>query len=513
MEAKPVKKYPLLIYNSLTRKKEPFIPLQPGMVGMYVCGPTVYGEPHLGHARSAITFDSIFRYLTFLGYKVRYVRNITDVGHLEDELNGLGEDKILRRARTEQLEPMEVAQHYTNLYRETMRRLGVRPPSIEPVASGHIPEQIAIISRIIERGFAYVANGSVYFDVHRYAGEYPYGELSGRTVGGQLTATRELEGTDGKKNFEDFALWKKADPIHIMQWDSPWGRGFPGWHIECTAMSLKYLGLPFDIHGGGMDLKFPHHEAEIAQAKAAFGKAPVNYWIHNNMVTLEGQKMSKSKGNFISLPQLFSGEHSLLENSYDPLTVRMFILQSHHGGELDFSNKGLKAAESALERLNNYLKTLDRMEMLPLGEPDKSLDMQVEFQCDACYTAMGDDFNTAKAIAVLFTLGKALQWIGTNFTRIPLQSETWQLALHTFRGFMEHVLGIADGNSTVDVDTDLTRELLNLLADIRTKARAERNFALSDDIRDRLGKLGLTTYDIASTELTSKQENNHGNIS
>lgn len=511
METKPVKKYPLVVYNSLTRKKESFIPLHPGAVGMYVCGPTVYGEPHLGHARSAITFDSIFRYLTFLGYKVRYVRNITDVGHLEDELNGLGEDKILRKARAEQLEPMEVAQHYTNLYRETMCGLGVRPPSIEPVASGHIPEQITIISRIIERGLAYVANGSVYFDVHRYAKEYPYGELSGRAVGDQLTATRELEGTDGKKNPEDFALWKKAEPIHIMQWDSPWGRGFPGWHIECTAMSLKYLGLPFDIHGGGMDLKFPHHEAEIAQAKAAFGKAPVNYWIHNNMVTLEGQKMSKSKGNFISLPQLFSGEHPLLEKAYDPLTVRMFILQSHHGSELDFSNKGLMAAESALARVNDYLKTLDRMEVFPLGEPDMSLDMQVEFQCDACYAAMGDDFNTAKVIAVLFTLGKALQWIGTNFTRIPLQPETWQLALHTFRGFMEHVLGIADRKSTVDVD--LTKELLNLLGDIRTKARVERNFALSDEIRDRLSKLGLTTNDMASTELTSKLEKNHGNIS
>ncbi|SEK60366.1 cysteine--tRNA ligase [Parapedobacter koreensis] len=501
-------KYPIHIHNSLTRKKEPFVPLHSGRVGMYVCGPTVYGEPHLGHGRSAIAFDTIFRYFTFLGYNVRYVRNITDVGHLEDEVNERGEDKIARRARIEQLEPMEVAQHYTNVYRDTMRQLGVRPPSIEPQASGHIPDQISIISRIIDRGFAYVSDGSVYFDVHRYAAEYPYGELSGRSLGGQISGTRDLEGGDGKKNAEDFALWKSAEPSHIMQWDSPWGRGFPGWHIECTAMSIKYLGLPFDIHGGGMDLRFPHHEAEIAQAKAAYGKAPVRYWIHNNMVTLEGQKMAKSKGNFISLGQLFSGDHPLLEKAYRPLAVRMFMLQAHYGNELDFSNKGLGAAESGLERLNGYLRMLDEMEQLPLGKPDMSLDMQVDFQCDACYAAMGDDFNTAKAIAVLFTLGKAIQWIRANFVAIPLNAGTWQKALLTFRGFMDEVLGIVDRQESAE--TDRTGELLGLLGELRSRAREERNYSLSDYIRDRLIKLGITVNDPAPDKTTIKMEDSHG---
>lgn len=488
-----IDKFPVYIHNSLSRKKEKFVPLNPGRVGMYVCGPTVYGEPHLGHARSAITFDTIFRYLSFLGYKVRYVRNITDVGHLEDEVHERGEDKIARKARLEQLEPMEVAQHCTNLYRDTMKRLGVRPPSIEPLASGHIPEQIAIIKEILDHGYAYVADGSVYFDVHRYAEDYPYDELSGRSLGGQVTGMRELEGGNGKKNPEDFALWKRADPSHIMQWDSPWGRGFPGWHIECTAMSIKYLGLPFDIHGGGMDLRFPHHEAEIAQAKAVFGKAPVRYWIHNNMVTLEGQKMAKSKGNFIALDQLFSGDHPLLDRAYDPLTVRMFILQAHYGSELDFSRTGLRSAEAGLERLNGYLERLAELERLPMGKPDASLDMQVDFQCDACYAAMSDDFNTAKAIAVLFTLGKTLQWIRKNVSAIPLEAKTWKKARETFRGFMVDVLGIADRVSKAE--GNLTADLLAILEDIRNRAREERNFALSDAIRNRLARLGISAND------------------
>ncbi|MCG8387163.1 MAG: cysteine--tRNA ligase [Cytophagales bacterium] len=481
----------IYVKNTLTGEKEVFTPISKGKVGIYVCGPTVYGEPHLGHARSAITFDIVYRYFRFLGYKVRYVRNITDVGHLEDELNGLGEDKIAKKARIERLEPMEVAQYYTNLYRDMMTRLNVLPPSIEPTASGHIIEQIAIIERIISNELAYVVEGSVYLDVVRYAQKYHYGELSGRVLDELLAGSRALEGQDQKRHPADFALWKKAETGHIMQWPSPWGMGFPGWHIECTAMSSKYLGVPFDIHGGGMDLKFPHHEAEIAQSYAAFDCAPVNYWMHNNMMTLEGQKMAKSKGNFITLGQMFTGEHPLLEKAYNPMTVRFLMLQAHYGSPIDFSNQALKSAEVACAKL---LKGLELVNSLQPSESSSTssdrFSKHILDTCQSCYDKMNDDFNTAETVACLFDLLAVAQKL------VHLGDSISTGALHrlkqTYKGFLTDVLGIHSEASTQDV---LLPEVMDILLELRQQARAQKNFSLSDHIRDRLATIGIQVND------------------
>ena len=480
----------ILIKNTLSGKKVPFVPLVKDKVGMYVCGPTVYGEPHLGHARSAVTFDVVYRYFRFLGYQVRYVRNITDVGHLEDELNEQGEDKIAKKARLEQLEPMEVAQHYTNLYRDVMARLNILPPSIEPTASGHIIEQIGIIEEIIANGLAYEVDGSVYLDVEAYTQKFQYGELSGRILEELQAGSRALDGQEKKKHPADFALWKKADAGHIMQWPSPWGMGFPGWHIECTAMSNKYLGLPFDIHGGGMDLKFPHHEAEIAQSYAAFGCAPVRYWMHNNMMTLDGQKMAKSKGNFISLEQMFSGDHPLLEKAYSPMTVRFLMLQAHYGSTIDFSNKALMSAEVACGKLQKGLKLIDGLEVNNKAQVSDDLSEQLLNACQNCYEKMNDDFNTPKTIAGLFEiLGLVQKLIHTGKT-IP--EETLITVQNTYRGFLIDVLGISDETNTQDV---LLPEVMDILIDVRQQARAQKNFAFSDQIRDRLSAIGIQVND------------------
>jgi cysteinyl-tRNA synthetase len=483
----------LKIYNSLSRQKEVFKPINPGKVGMYVCGPTVYGEPHLGHARSAIAFDVIFRYLQFIGYKVRYVRNITDVGHLEDETNDQGEDKISKKARLEQIEPMEVAQYYTNMYRNALATLNVLPPSIEPVASGHIPEQIESIQKIVDEGYAYESNGSVYFDVRKYNENYKYGELSGRTLEDMLTGSRELDGQSEKHFAADFALWKKAEPEHLMQWSSPWGMGFPGWHQECTAMSIKYLGLPFDIHGGGMDLKFPHHEAEISQCVGAHGCHPANYWIHNNMVTLDGQKMAKSKGNYISFKQMLSGDHPLLEQAYTPMNIRFFMLQAHYSSTLDFSNSALKAADSAMKRLMSALKPLEALKGNGQESQDKALEKKIYELTARCYEKMGDDFNTAETIACLFELSSIINTMYNSTQRGSILSEgTIQLLHNTYTGFLHDVLGLKSENESNDGKLN---EVMHLLLELRNQAKKEKNYALSDTIRKELTTLGIAIMD------------------
>jgi cysteinyl-tRNA synthetase len=483
----------LKIYNSLSRQKEIFKPINPGKVGMYVCGPTVYGEPHLGHARSAIAFDVIFRYLQFIGYKVRYVRNITDVGHLEDETNDQGEDKISKKARLEQIEPMEVAQYYTNMYRNALATLNVLPPSIEPVASGHIPEQIESIQKIVDEGYAYESNGSVYFDVRKYNEKYKYGELSGRTLEDMLTGSRELDGQSEKHFAADFALWKKAEPEHLMQWSSPWGMGFPGWHQECTAMSIKYLGLPFDIHGGGMDLKFPHHEAEISQCVGAHGCHPANYWIHNNMVTLDGQKMAKSKGNYISFKQMLSGDHPLLEQAYTPMNIRFFMLQAHYSSTLDFSNSALKAADSAMKRLMNALKPLEALKGNGQESQDKALEKKIHELTAQCYEKMGDDFNTAETIACLFEMSSIINTLYNTAQRGSILSEdTVQLLHDTYTGFLHDVLGLKSENESNDGKLN---EVMHLLLELRNQAKKDKNYALSDTIRKELTTLGIAIMD------------------
>ncbi len=496
--------FPVHLYNSLTREKERFQPINPPAVGMYVCGPTVYGDPHLGHGRSAIIFDVVFRYLNFLGYKVRYVRNITDVGHMENEVDETGEDKIEKKARLHQLEPMEVAQHYTNVYRSYMAQLNVLPPSIEPTASGHIIEQIQVIRKIIDNGFAYVINGSVYFDVQTYAAQYPYGELSGKVLEDLQANTRTLQGQDEKKSPFDFALWKKAKPEHIMKWESPWSLGFPGWHLECTAMSSKYLGIPFDLHGGGQDLKFPHHEGEIAQSISAFGCEPVNYWMHNNMLTINGQKMSKSLGNFITLEQLFSGNHELLEKSYSPMTMRFFILQAHYGSQIDFSNEALQASEKGLARLINSLDYLDKLEDSDSGgQVDMALENEISDMINNCYVYMSDDFNTAKVIASLFELSAKIN--AFYHQQLPLSAispETLEALRNTFKGFITDVLGLRSV-STPSVFTSSEKSnnqhqldaVVDLLISLRNQARTSRDFATADKIRDDLKAIGIQLKD------------------
>lgn len=491
--------FPVFISNSLTGKKERFEPLHEGKVGMYVCGPTVYNKVHLGNARTFMTFDIISRYFRFLGYQVRYVRNITDVGHLEND-GDEGEDKIAKKARLEQLEPMEIVKQYTEDFHGVMRKFNILPPSIEPSATGHIVEQIEITQRLIEKGLAYEVNGSVYFDVKKYNTQAPYGILSGRKIEELMESGRELDSQDEKREKIDFALWKKASPSHIMRWQSPWGEGFPGWHIECTVMSTKYLGETFDIHGGGMDLKFPHHECEIAQATGANGKAPVKYWIHSNMLTVNGQKMSKSLGNSFLPDELFSGTHKLLDKGYSPAAVRFFMLQSHYSSTLDFSNEALQAAEKGYKKLSNALKIVKSLSHEVSPSVQNALEEELKRLTSECYTQMGDDFNTAKTLAVLFEMSSRINDFKSGNT--PLSSvskETFDHFKSTYIGFIEDVLGLQEEVSQND---QLLDNVIHVLIDLRKKARTDRNYVLSDRIRDDLKKAGVQLKDGKDGEMT-----------
>lgn len=479
--------HPLYITNSLSRQREQFTPLNPPFVGLYVCGPTVYGEAHLGHARPYITFDVLSRYMTHLGYKVRYVRNITDVGHLENDADE-GEDKIAKKARLEQLEPMEVVELYTGSFHESMRMLNNQPPGIEPRASGHIIEQIEMIRKIMDNGYAYVSNGSVYFDVIRYSQSNDYGKLSGRVIeeliAGAGNERRELEGQEEKRHPADFALWKKASPEHIMRWPSPWSEGFPGWHIECSAMSKKYLGETFDIHGGGMDLLFPHHESEIAQSKGSCGQAPVRYWMHNNMITINGQKMGKSLGNFITLKQLFTGEHALLQQAFSPMTIRFFILQAHYRSTLDFSNEGLQAAEKGMNRLMSAVDLLDGL------TPGNSSTSDVRQLRQRAYEALNDDLNTAIAISQLFEGARIINSV--NGGTESLTAEDIAHLKETMQLFVFDILGLK--SETKGNDDDL-KGVMELLLTLRAEAKAKKDFATSDKIRDELNRLKFVIKD------------------
>ena len=485
----------LYIYNTLTRKKEVFKPLHAPHVGMYVCGPTVYGDAHLGHARPAITFDIVFRFLKHMGYKVRYVRNITDVGHLEHDADE-GEDKIAKKARLEQLEPMEVAQYYTNRYHEAMDALGCLPPSIEPHATGHIIEQQQLVQQILDNGFAYVSNGSVYFDVEKYDKKYKYGVLSGRSLENVKDASRDLAGVGEKHNQADFALWKAAQPEHIMRWPSPWSDGFPGWHCECTAMGRKYLGDHFDIHGGGMDLIFPHHECEIAQAVASQGDQMVHYWVHNNMITIDGQKMGKSLGNFITLPQFFAGDHPKLEKAYSPMTIRFFILQAHYRSTVDFSNEALQAAEKGLERLLDAWRALGTIQ--PVADGTVKMDY-VESLKEKCYDAMYDDFNTPIVISHLFEAAKVINSIVDK--KETISAEVLDALKSTFSLFAFDLLGIKAGAGAAaagegsDAREEAFGKVVDMLLEQRMKAKANKDWATSDMIRDNLAALGFEVKD------------------
>ena len=477
----------LFIYNTLTRRKELFQPLHAPHVGMYVCGPTVYGDPHLGHARPAITFDLLFRYLKHLGYKVRYVRNITDVGHLEHDADK-GEDKIAKKARLEELEPMEVAQYYTNRYHQAMDALNVLPPSIEPHASGHIIEQIGLVKQILDHGYAYVSNGSVYFDVMKYNTHYHYGKLSGRNLTDVINTSRELDGQDEKHNPVDFALWKKAQPEHIMRWPSPWSDGFPGWHCECTAMGRKYLGNHFDIHGGGMDLVFPHHECEIAQATAAQGDDMVRYWMHNNMITINGQKMGKSLGNFITLFEFFTGENKNLTQAYSPMTIRFFILQAHYRSTVDFSNEALQAAEKGLERLMDAWHTLQKL------TPAETTTADVKDLRQKCDDAMNDDLNSPIVIAHLFDACRAINSIAAGTATIS--ADDLKELRDTFSLYCFDILGLreeaASGNAARE---EAYAGAVDMLLAERQKAKAAKDWATSDAIRNQLTALGFEIKD------------------
>ncbi len=475
----------LFVYNSLSRKKEQFIPLHSPAVGMYVCGPTVYGDPHLGHCRPAVTFDLLFRYLQHLGYKVRYVRNITDVGHLENDADE-GEDKIAKKARVEAIEPMEVVQYYINRYHHFINMLGVLPPSIEPQASGHIIEQIALIHKILKAGLAYESNGSVYFDVNKYNQHYAYGKLSGRVLDDLLSYTRELDGQSEKRSSFDFALWKKASPEHLMHWPSPWSEGYPGWHLECSAMSAKYLGEEFDIHGGGMDLLFPHHECEIAQTVASSGKDAVRYWIHNNMITINGQKMGKSLGNYITLEELFSGNHKALEKAYSAMTVRFFILQAHYRSTLDFSNEALQASEKGLQRLFAAAKSLSSLK----ASGEKS--GYVTDLRQKCYAAMNDDLNSPILIAHLFDGVRYINAVKDGHETI--HAEDLELLKDIFTVFVDKVLGLKDETAS-ESDSELIEGLVNMVLEMRMDAKNRKDFAASDKIRNELTKLGIEVKD------------------
>ena len=481
----------LLIYNTLTRTKQLFKPLNAPNVGMYVCGPTVYGDPHLGHARPAITFDILFRYLKHLGYKVRYVRNITDVGHLEHDADE-GDDKIEKKARLEQLEPMEIAQYYTNRYHDAMKALNVLPPSIEPHATGHIIEQEELVKEIMANGYAYESNGSVYFDIEKYNKDHKYGILSGRNLDDVINNSRELDGVGEKRNQVDFALWKKAQPEHIMRWPSPWSDGFPGWHCECTAMGRKYLGREFDIHGGGMDLIFPHHECEIAQAVASQGKPMVKYWMHNNMITINGQKMGKSLGNFITLEQFFTGNHELLKQSFSPMAIRFFILSAHYRGTVDFSNDALVASEKGLERLMNGLADLDRIQ--PQADCDAETKKVVKELRQKCYDAMNDDLATPLVISHLFEACSVVNKL------LDHKATIWQDCLEelksTMRLFAFDILGLADEKAANnEAREEAYGKVVDMVLDLRSKARANKDWATCDQIRDALKAAGFEVKD------------------
>ena len=476
----------LRLYNSLTRRKSIFKPHHRSYVGMYVCGPTVYSNAHLGHARPAITFDLLYRYLLHLGYKVRYVRNITDVGHLEDETREEGEDKITKKARQEQLEPMEVVQKYTNTFHRNMDQLNTLQPSIEPRASGHIIEQQELIKVILANGFAYEINGSVYFDVLKYNKKYKYGKLSGRTLEKLQSNTRNLEGQDEKKNSFDFALWKKASPEHLMNWPSPWSVGFPGWHLECSAMSVKYLGEVFDIHGGGMDLKFPHHECEIAQSTASLGKESVRYWIHNNMITINGQKMARSLGNFITLDQLFSGDHKLLTQAYSPMTIRFFILLAHYRSPLDFSNEALQAAEKGLTRLLKAIETLKKL------KPSDFSTVDIKKLNEKCYEAINDDLNSPILLSYLFEGVKYINSVNDGLEKLNRADiESLKNLLETF---VIEILGLKS-EKEIDNDKPFINNLIDATLNIRQIIKLNKDWSTSDKIREELNKIGIIIKD------------------
>ncbi len=476
----------LVIYNTLNRKKEVFQPLHAPHVGMYVCGPTVYGDPHLGHARPAITFDLLFRYLQHIGYKVRYVRNITDVGHLESD-GDEGEDKIGKKARLEELEPMEVVQFYTNSYHRTMDSLNVLRPSIEPSASGHVMEQIEMTQEILDKGFAYESNGSVYFDVETYNKAHNYGILSRRDIDDLLETTRELDGQDEKRRSADFALWKKATPEHIMRWKSPWSVGFPGWHIECSVMSTRYLGNQFDIHGGGLDLLFPHHECEIAQNTAVNGKPSVTYWMHNNMITVNGTKMGKSLGNFINLEEFFDGSHRLLDKAYEPMIIRFFILQSHYRSIVDFSVEALHAAETALKRL---LDASNNIANIPVSDAST---VEVKSLRQKCYDAMNDDLNTPIVLSHLF---EATRIINSGIAGIEkLSQHDLDELTDLFKIFLHNLLGIEDSVALKDSNYEAFEKAVNMLLEMRQEAKRNKDWATSDKIRDDLTKAGFVIKD------------------
>ena len=478
----------LFIYNTLTRSKELFKPLNAPHVGMYVCGPTVYGDAHLGHARPAITFDILYRYLTHLGYKVRYVRNITDVGHLEHDADE-GEDKIAKKARLEQLEPMEVVQHFTNRYHRDMEALNVLPPSIEPHASGHIIEQIQFVKKILDKGYAYESNGSIYFDVEKYAKDFHYGKLSGRNLEDIVTETRELDGQAEKKHSYDFALWKKAAPEHIMHWPSPWSEGFPGWHMECSAMGTKYLGEQFDIHGGGMDLMFPHHEAEIAQSCAALGHDSAHYWMHNNMITIAGKKMGKSYNNFITLEQFYTGQHPLLSKPFSGMVIRFFILQAHYRSTVDFSSEALEAAEKGLQRINEAYARLLKI------QPAATSTVDVKGLRERCEEAMSDDLQSATVISHLFDSAKAINTVADG--KATLTKEDLDELKDAWKTFAIDILGLrleAD-NAAAGQNVEAYKGAVDMLLNMRLEAKRNKDFATSDKIRNELTALGFSIKD------------------
>jgi cysteinyl-tRNA synthetase len=481
----------LQVYNTLTRQREDFTPLYPPFVGMYVCGPTVYGPAHLGHARSAINFDVIYRYLQHLGYQVRYIRNITDVGHLERDADE-GADKIIKQAQLESVEPMEIVQRYTNSYRRDMALLNIQPPSIEPQASGHITEQIAMIQDIIAAGLAYVVNGSVYFDIHAYQQKQPYGQLSGRKIEDLLTGTRILAGQSEKRALLDFSLWKKATPAHIMRWPSPWGEGFPGWHIECTAIATKYLGKTFDIHGGGLDLLFPHHECELAQSQAAQATNLARYWLHNNLILIDEQKMSKSLGNFITLEQLFQGNHVSLDKAYSPMALRFFVLQAHYRGTLSFSNQALQAAQTGYVKLINGLKIINKLTYTDTkpSNVNEPLIQQINQHCDACYEAMNDDFNTARVIAELFNLLKFIHAIKQGLLLFSaLGKATFERLKRIYIIFIADILGLIE-----EKEFDLEK-LLAVPLKLYEQAKKQKQYDQVDAIRTELKALGIALQD------------------
>ena len=481
----------LFLYNTLTRRKELFQPVNPGHVGMYVCGPTVYGDAHLGHARPAITFDLVFRYLKHLGYKVRYVRNITDVGHLEHDADE-GDDKIEKKARLEQLEPMEIAQYYTNRYHQAMEALNVLPPSIEPHATGHIIEQQQLVQQILDNGFAYKSNGSIYFDIEAYNKQYKYGELSGRSLENTKDESRELAGVGEKRHQADFALWKKASAEHIMRWPSPWSDGFPGWHCECTAMGRKYLGDTFDIHGGGMDLIFPHHECEIAQAIASQGHPMVKYWMHNNMLTINGQKMGKSLGNFITLNEFFSGNHPLLEQAYSAMTIRFFILSAHYRGTVDFSNEALKASEKGLQKLLQGIADLKRINVS--AHCDSETEHIVKSLRQKCYDAMNDDLATPQVISHLFEACSVVNKLVDH--KATICADCLKELSDTMRLFTFDILGLREEASETSQEREQAfGKVVDMVLELRAKAKSDKDWATSDKIRDELAAAGFEVKD------------------